>query len=503
MMRPDIGLAFRQGTLYPEAPFHPPAVFPEFMGSYLSKGPLDSTNNVYSMVREALFRHLGSYDAKTRMVDLSALRGIGDIRKVVVKPNWVIQEQMPTRCVTTHASVLRPIIDYLFLAFGPSIEIIVADIPLQSADIDQIWNETGVIQLREHYNVQGLMVRFMDFRRERALIDRSGFISRREPLQGDSLGYVEVCLDGNSLLEEISDNNPVFSVNDYEPGTTSCYHQPGHHRYLIPRTVLAADLFVNVPKLKTHCKAGITAAMKNLIGINGEKGWIPHFRTGAPLDGGDEYPDGNRHALALKTRIRNFLQGRNRWAFHIASDMWMRYKRGWERVSGSFMTSGGAWPGNDTLWRSILDLVRIIEYADKDGRLRETSQRYHLCVIDAVVCGEGEGPLRPSPKAVGMILCSSSPINADIAACQIAGFDWKKIPQLFHTGKLIELSRQYLGDPMSLMVSWNGMDFWTPVRELPVCPLKPPPGWAGRIEVDQFGPRSEVRNQPVAEVHLP
>jgi uncharacterized protein (DUF362 family) len=389
---------------------------------------------------------------------------------------------MPTHCVTTHASVLRPIIDYLFLAFGPSVEIIVADIPLQSADLNQIWKETGVTQLREYYDMHGLTVRFMDLRRERALIDESGFISRREPLHGDPLGYVEVRLDGNSFLEEISSINTVFSVNDYEPGTTSCYHQTGHHRYLIPRSVLAADLFINVPKMKTHCKAGITVAMKNLVGINGEKGWIPHFRIGAPVEGGDEYPNGNRHVLALKTRVRNFLQGRNQLAFRLATGIWMKYKRGWEKVSDSFMTSGGAWPGNDTLWRSILDLVRTIEYCDKEGRLCKTPQRHHLCVVDAVVCGEGDGPLRPSPKAVGMILCSSNPVSVDITACHIAGFDWRKIPQLLHAHMLTSWPRLDPLSPLSLTVSWNGFDSLTTVSELPVCPLKPPAGWAGHIE---------------------
>src|SRR5688572_21670209 len=116
MTRPDIGLAFCQGSSYPKAPFHPPAVFPEFEGSLLSRGALDCANTVYSMVREALFRHLGGYDAKTKMVDLTALQRIGDMRRIVVKPNWVMQEQTPTHSATTHGSVLRPIIDYLFLA---------------------------------------------------------------------------------------------------------------------------------------------------------------------------------------------------------------------------------------------------------------------------------------------------------------------------------------------------------------------------------------------------
>jgi uncharacterized protein (DUF362 family) len=479
---PDIGLAFRKGTLYPEAPFHPPKPYPEFTGSYLGEGPFDPDNHVYSMVREAVFRHLGKYQQQSGMIDLSALTALGNIRTVVIKPNWVFQGAAQQSCVTTHGAVLRPIIDYLFLAFGPSIEVLVADIPLQSADIEQIWRETGITQLREYYKTRSASVMFMDFRREKAVVDRSGFILRREPLAGDPRGYIEVCLDRSSYLEDISNNNALFSVNDYEPGTAACYHRPGQHRYLIPRSVLAADLFVNVPKLKTHCKAGITASMKNLIGINGEKGWIPHFRQGAPHDGGDEYSDRERHILRVRTMFRNYLQGRHRLAHRMAASVWTKVKRQWTRVNGSQLTAGGAWPGNDTLWRSILDLVRVITYADQNGVLRNAPQRRHLCVIDAIVCGEGEGPLRPSPKQVGAILCSSSPIAADWAACQLAGFDWRKIPQLLHARTLNGTAENSLLSPDSLIVSWANVDSGSSLARVPTFNLKPPSEWAGHIE---------------------
>jgi len=324
MNYPDIGMALRPGTRYPVAPFYPPEPYPEFDGSWLSAGPFDSSNLVYHLVREALFRHLGGYNSSTNQVDLSALHRFGEVKKIVVKPNWVFEQNMLGDCVTTHASVLRPLIDYLLLAFTPTPQIIVADIPLQSANIEQIWAETGVDILCDYYRSRGLPVSFMDLRREKIIIDSSGFIPTREPLPGDELGYVEVSLGNDSYLEAISCSKGVFSVDDYEPGLATCYHRPGQHRYLIPKTVLASDLFVNLPKLKTHCKAGITSCMKNLIGINGEKGWIPHYRTGAPYNGGDEYPDYARYILNLKSRIRNALQERHRGAYHFAQAVWKR-----------------------------------------------------------------------------------------------------------------------------------------------------------------------------------
>ena len=485
MNYPDIGMALRPGTRYPVAPFYPPEPYPEFDGSWLSAGPFDSSNLVYHLVREALFRHLGGYNSSTNQVDLSALHRFGEVKKIVVKPNWVFEQNMLGDCVTTHASVLRPLIDYLLLAFTPTPQIIVADIPLQSANIEQIWAETGVDILCDYYRSRGLPVSFMDLRREKIIIDSSGFIPTREPLPGDELGYVEVSLGNDSYLEAISCSKGVFSVDDYEPGLATCYHRPGQHRYLIPKTVLASDLFVNLPKLKTHCKAGITSCMKNLIGINGEKGWIPHYRTGAPYNGGDEYPDYARYILNLKSRIRNALQERHRGAYHFAQAVWKRYKHRWEVASGVHLTAGGAWPGNNTLWRSILDLVRVITFADQDGKLMDRPQRHHLCLIDGIMCGEGEGPLQPSPKAVGIILCSSNPISADWAACHIAGFDWTKIPQLYHARTLNQLWEHFPESPEYLTASWSAADPGVrPMVELPVFPFKPPSFWVGHIEVD-------------------
>lgn len=480
---PDVAIAQRMGAIYPVAPFHPPERFPEFDGSWLGRGPFDSQNDVYRLVREALFRLVNGYDPVTQRVDVSTLRRLGDIRSVVVKPNWVRQQNGAGECVTTHASVLRPVLDYLLLAFGSDSQITVADIPLQSSDIEQIWRETGVDRLCEYYEAGRLPVRFMDFRKEKAVVGSSGFIERRQSLPGDPLGYVEVCVDGESYLEPVTSSRVSFSVNDYEAGAATCHHRPGRHAYLIPRTVLAADLFVNVPKLKTHCKAGLTACMKNLIGINGEKGWIPHFRMGAPYDGGDEYPEYGSSIMAFKSRVRNALQGRHRLAYNAAHFVWKQSKAVWESQSGSHLTSGGAWPGNDTLWRSILDLVRVITCADESGRLMDSVQRSQLCVIDGIICGEGEGPLRPSPKPVGIIVSSSDPISADWAACHIAGFDWRKIPQLSQAVGLRDLWRHCPAGPDAFTASWAAVDPRTCcIRDLPSVRFRAPSAWAGHIE---------------------
>jgi uncharacterized protein (DUF362 family) len=72
----------------------------------------------------------------------------------------------------------------------------------------------------------------------------------------------------------------LYSGADYDPGPTTSHHRGGRNEYLLSETVLRADLVVNLPKLKTHKKTGVTLALKNLVGINGDKNWLPHHRDG-------------------------------------------------------------------------------------------------------------------------------------------------------------------------------------------------------------------------------
>ena len=81
------------------------------------------------------------------------------------------------------------------------------------------------------------------------------------------------------------------------------HHNFEKNEYLIPNSILQADVFSNLPKPKTHKRAGITGAMKNLVGISGSKDWLPHHRRGSKFDGGDEYLNHN-----LFKEINVFLQ---------------------------------------------------------------------------------------------------------------------------------------------------------------------------------------------------
>jgi len=214
---------------------------------------------------------------------------------------------------------------------------------------------------------------------------------------------------------------------------------------------------LNVPKLKTHAKTGMTCALKNLVGINGSKDYLPHFRPGSPDRGGDEYPAGDLRGM-MAARLRPVLQQ------HAPFWVW----KGVHRLAAGNRTrpvpQGGAWPGNDTLWRTIHDLSHIATWYDATGTRRETA-RPLLTLADAIVAGEGDGPLRPQPRALGALLWAGDPGNLDIVAATLMGFDWRGIPMLAHLrdpearafNRLIDCSTAYFPDGQ--------------------VPFEPPPGW--------------------------
>jgi uncharacterized protein (DUF362 family) len=56
-----------------------------------------------------------------------------------------------------------------------------------------------------------------------------------------------------------------------------------------------------------------------------------------------------------------------------------------------------------------------------------TVSRPDLCVVDALICGEGDGPIANLPRWSGTILASTDPVATDVAIAQLMGRDWKKL----------------------------------------------------------------------------
>ncbi len=77
------------------------------------------------------------------------------------------------------------------------------------------------------------------------------------------------------------------------------------------------------------------------------------------------------------------------------------------------------WWGNDTIWRTCLDLKRILLYAGKEGNMRDPIQLNYQTLIDGVIAGEGNGPLAPIGQASGTLICWQNPVVGDTVASRI------------------------------------------------------------------------------------
>lgn len=452
----NVGIIHYPEMMYPVSPpFDPEERYPEMPVDW-TRRVTGEPNLVYRAVRESLFR-LGLDREAFGTKAWNPLRTVARPgSRVLIKPNLVLHEPptlVGTHALVTHASVIRPIVDYVILATGGDCRITIADCPLQEADLPRVLRANGLDALLSYYNDDlRVAVKFLDLRVDRITLRSDGFVEAREKAPGDPRGNQRVHLDVNSELEPVTQPTshfstsyrPAFAVALYDRDETGSHHIPGRHEYLIPQTVLDCDVFINVPKLKTHQKAGITVCLKNLVGINADKSYLPHYREGAVEDGGDEYP--YRHWLtAANHRLRRQLSDGNPVAWLVMSRAWRLCNRallasGMVRRESTFARNkgigGGAWSGNDTLWRTILDINKILMHATADGTMHEEPQRTYLAVVDGVVAGERNGPILPTPKHAGVVLASQDPLALDVTAARLMGFDWTRIPQLWRAATI-------------------------------------------------------------------
>jgi uncharacterized protein (DUF362 family) len=411
--------------------------------------PAPDYSAVEASVRD-LFRFLGLDPANP--LD----RWIRPGMTVVVKPNWVKHEFGATvgrNVLFTHASLLRVLIDSVLRALHGDGRVYVADAPLQGSDFARFRRQSGIAELEKDYARAPVV--FLDLRQQCAEIDdASSYVRGVHALAGDPNGYSLVDLGARSRLMCFG-VNARFGVTDY-----NARQSQSPHCYPVSNTVLSADVILNVPKLKTHMKTGMTGALKNFVGIIGSKDFLPHFRPGSPRAGGDEYPDKNWLSHAASP-VRELLQTR--------APLWIwKLARAGAQAASAPLIHGGGWHGNDTLWRTIHDLVDIARNYDAGGSLR-SKPRTILTLVDAVVAGEDCGPLKPRPRPCGLLIWGEDPGMVDVTCATLMGFDWRKIPMLSHLCDAeARAFTEFRGDTPLVPGSFG--QFAAPV------------GWAGEIE---------------------
>ena len=351
---------------------------------------------------------------------------IAEGQRVLIKPNWVHHHNgsgAGLESLVTHTSLLEAIIHYVGKTHPVSL--VLGDAPIQGCDFAALMAAAKVPQMIGRFSEGGLRVQLKDFRRTIRPSGDSNLPSRGDCRPLDE--FILYDLGTSSSLEEITTPRSEFRVTMYNPDALKRTHAPGKHQYLVARDVIESDVIINVPKLKTHKKACITGALKNLVGINGHKEYLPHHRKGGSRDGGDCYPGGSY----FKHLVEDLLDATNkaqtptpRWLLANA----VRAGLAIGKLLNLDNDYEGSWCGNDTVWRMSLDLQRIVCYGRADGTLADSPQRTILSITDGIVAGEGEGPLAPTPVQLGMITFGTNTAAVEWINALLMGLLPDKIP---------------------------------------------------------------------------
>jgi uncharacterized protein (DUF362 family) len=332
--------------------------------------------------------------------------------KVVVKPNLVLHKNQGKDGLLpliTHQSIIKAVVAEVLKA-DPS-QILVGDAPIQSCDFNELLRQLKLDEWSADLHRKDIRFKGID-----------------EDRRGEE-NYVRYNLKADSLLEPLTDDKNSFRVTNYDPRLMAKTHSPGNHQYLVAREIIEADVVINLPKLKTHKKAGITNALKNLVGINGNKEFLPHHRLGGAADGGDCYPDkdlvkrGLEYIFDCQNMTKSAAKGK------MLATVGTQFERAM-RLRGDETGIEGAWSGNETVPRMCVDLNRVLLYGKSDATFGETVQRRVLHIVDAVIAGQGDGPLASDELPLGLILAGVNATAIDWVGAFLLGYDAGKIPLL-------------------------------------------------------------------------
>ncbi len=463
-----------------EAPFHPSEKYPEYPFNDTSKD-----NTCYAQVRNLLY-NLGMDRDHYGMASWNPLGEIirpGDT--VFIKPNFVSHRNRVggTEAIITQGSIIRPMVDYTYIALKGKGSISIGDAPYIDTDFGQIARITGIDKIAEHYSRNGTMkVQIMDLRKEQGDIELGRI--KKVQLQGDPLGYSTVDLKQDSAHSGDGCDPEKYRVVLYDKHEMAKHHTKTKNEYCIANSILKADVVISMPKMKTHGKTGMSCALKNLVGINGIKDWLPHHKAGSAEQGGDEYM---RKDLRkdMFIRIRDDIPSRNSLVYALplrtACAMLFVSKK---IVPFNDAYEGGSWHGNETLPKTIADLNRILLYADKSGIMRDEQQRKLFILVDGIVAGEKEGPMSNSSKKCGVLLAGFNPVEVDTVCNLVMGFDPHKILTIKHAMNLQKYPI-YADDPKRIEIVSDLCKTLEGVYDAYNCALIPPKGWAGHIEYEK------------------
>jgi uncharacterized protein (DUF362 family) len=489
-----------------EPPFHPSESYPELRFSEMSHRP----NLPYSQLRRLLL-DLGFDADRYGTPDWNPL---GTVMKpgqtVLLKPNFVLSFNASGHslfAMVTHPSILRALIDYSYIALHGTGRIIIADVPQMDCDWDELMAYERLDTLQQFYRDRFKFdLEVYDFRQFALRDNRQiAYSENRRTLPGDPLGNVVINLGRDSEFYGLPSAN--YYGADYDRSVTIAHHQGDRHEYCISKTILSADVFLSVPKMKVHKKVGVTLNLKGLVGINTDKNFLVHYRLGSPREGGDQLPDGQRPVDRAIVKAQRWLFDKalarqSTWGDRI----YQAARKGYRTlvrpllrrsVAGATFDSGN-WYGNDSAWRMTADLAKILFFADAEGQLHATQQRTVFCVVDGIIGGENKGPLEPEVAPAGCLVAGRNPFAVDLVTTRLMGFN----PRALRQFDILSSDRWNLGLKTTSEIriqingaSWTGDAFFDASWLDPLYGFKPHPGWRGHLEVERAAATERVYEQ--------
>lgn len=406
---------------------------------------------------------------------------------VLLKPNLVMHyngnENGGLKCLYTQPSVIASVLKHVVRALNGTGKIIVGDAPMQECDFEKIVTDSRLEEVILYYKNQGVNIELQDFRNIKTYVDKG--VHKQQKTSGQDNGCV-VNMTGCSEFDSLSkEQNENLRITNYDPRILAKHHNVDKHEYMVAKSILEADVIINLPKPKTHRKAGVTACLKNLIGINANKEYLPHHSIESKKEKGDAYLNPNAFfrigdkLLDKKNMFEN--EGKYNKAKSLYYPIAICSKLG--KVLKKEKYREGSWYGNETIWRTILDLNKILIYADKAGKIQNSPQRRILHIADMIISGENDGPVCPSPKKVGMIIAGENAVDMDEVITAIMGFDQKSIPTLRESRRcypsIAKAEKDYSIVSNSELYNEKDTDYIYKYQSMKFIPN---PGWAEKLQ---------------------
>ena len=217
---------------------------------------------------------------------------------------------------------------------------------------------------------------------------------------------------------------------------------PGVARYRIAPSVLEADVVMCVPKAKVHCSGGVTLVMKNMLGI------IPAW-------------DGPYEQAKLKNCAHT-------------SDV--------DQAVGA----RGMYLDNDTIWRSMANLNRILLYADTQGILHPERQRRYLAIVDGITAAE-ESQYHPHSYPLNTVVVGTDPVTVDAVTARCMGFDPRLLKSVTKAAARTDFSL-VPAHPSQVKVVVSDEAGLSALYRHALTPELHVFSWQGHLEADDFNP---------------